>query len=137
MILSCKKENTKLNFLLIFIITFFLIFNLSLVCISNDNSSAISSKTLKKGEILKIELKENVSTGYFWQYEMSNKNILIDILDKYVENADEKILGKSGKHIWYFYALQKGKTKITFKLKKESNYSIEKEKIYKIKIINQ
>ncbi len=72
---------------------------------------------VKSGNLIKIELKENRSTGYTWHLDIENNNIIIVHHDNYIEPQTEPLkAGQSGIHYWYIKGVNKGKTALTFKL---------------------
>ena len=67
---------------------------------------------VRPGEVFKVILKSNRSTGYSWYWENKNESKLIDSV--YVDYVlkDRAITGSGGNEIWEFRARQKGKQDI-------------------------
>jgi predicted secreted protein len=88
--------------------------------------------------LVKIELKENRSTGYSWHLEIENNNIAKVHHDNYIEpesNYDKA--GESGIHYWYIKGCILGETKLTFKYYRDwDQQNIEEIKEYNIKVVN-
>lgn len=91
---------------------------------------------VRRGNLVKIELKENRSTGFTWHLDMEDNNLTKVHHDDYIE--PETIPGKvgqSGIHYWYIKGVNKGETILSFKYyrdwdKKQVANTIQ----YKIKI---
>ena len=67
---------------------------------------------VRTGEVFKVILKSNRSTGYMWHWENKNEAKSIDSI--YVDYAlkDRAITGAGGNEIWEFRANRKGKQDI-------------------------
>lgn len=75
---------------------------------------------IKVGDIFTTTLDENTSTGYSWQYEIGDEEIIGFESDRVLEdsstNNDElAIVGAASQHEWNFKGLKKGTTSVVFK----------------------
>ena len=68
----------------------------------------------KTNTLVTISLDENPSTGYGWQYAVSNDGILILTDDSYHSDAPAGIVGAGGIRSFSFSGLKEGSTLITF-----------------------
>ena len=67
---------------------------------------------VRQGEIFKVILKANHSTGYSWQWQnKTNKSIVDSVYMDYVL-SDKAITGSGGNEIWEFKAKRKGEQKL-------------------------
>lgn len=83
----------------------------------------------KVNNTLVLELNGDASEGYIWDYTIEDNTIIESISDEYKSNSEYELTDSSGSYIYNFKAINKGKTKIIFKYKKqrteeESKYSI-------------
>lgn len=85
------------------------------------------------GKIFEIKLDSRMSAGYNW-IEKFDKNFL-KLIGKRTEASDSGNLGASGKQIFKFQALSKGKTDINFILKRPWEEKVSEEKKIKVKIV--
>lgn len=69
---------------------------------------------IKKGEQFVINLGENITTGFSWNYKIEDESIVKLIEDKYQEPSTD-LIGAAGTHKFIFIGEKKGETKITFK----------------------
>lgn len=77
-----------------------------------DNSG---DNTLSVGDIGQIALEGNPTTGYSWNYTISDSSILELGSSHYQSEAPEGIDGAGGTDTWDFRALKEGTATITFK----------------------
>jgi len=93
---------------------------------------------VKPKNLVKIELKENRSTGYSWHLEIENNNIAKVHHDNYIEpEINPNKAGASGIHYWYIKGCIPGVTKLTFKYYRDwDKQNIEEIKEYNIKVVN-
>ncbi len=84
---------------------------ITVACLSlfSFQSNVIKVKT---GEVFKVILKSNQSTGYTWHWENRSKENLLDSV--YVDYVlrDKAITGSGGNEIWEFRAKRKGEQKL-------------------------
>jgi inhibitor of cysteine peptidase len=67
--------------------------------------------TVKKGEVFRVKLAENPSTGYAW--EMTTSDGLKRISDRYVANdVAGRIAGAGGVRTWDIRAMEEGSQKL-------------------------
>ncbi len=86
---------------------------------------------VRQGEVFRVILKANHSTGFSWQWENnSNKSIVDSVYMDYVL-SDKAITGAGGNEIWEFKAKKKGEQKLIMVYKRpwEKEGSFEKEEI--------
>ena len=103
---------------------------LALICICTLSFQSRIIK-VRQGEIFKVILKANHSTGYSWQWEnKTNKSIVDSVYMDYVL-SDKAITGSGGNEIWEFKAKRKGEQKLimVFKRPWEKDGIIEKKEI--------
>ncbi|MEN8907704.1 MAG: protease inhibitor I42 family protein [Clostridiales bacterium] len=117
----------KIKIVFYFLITVILCFNLSVIGFaqtdsstpdkkvnvvninSNDNNSTIK---LQKGDLLSLNLKSNISTGYSWNYiSMFDENILTEISSDFIEPIIN-LRGTPGIQVFKINAVGIGKTSI-------------------------
>lgn len=74
-----------------------------------------SAFAAERGETVAIELPANPSTGYIWTYELSEKDILKEDSSGYIPapGKDDGV-GRGGKQVWIFRAINPGSVAITF-----------------------
>lgn len=83
---------------------------------------------VKQGEVFKVVLKANHSTGYSWHWSSnSNESIVDSVYVDYIL-SDKAIVGGGGHEIWEFKAKKKGSQKLIMTYKrpweKEENLEI-------------
>ncbi len=76
-----------------------------------DNPNNESEFTLEVGDKIRIELCANPSTGYEWDYEITDKEIVMEEDHDYDE-PDSNLVGTSGTEFWTFEAVNPGNTEI-------------------------
>jgi len=91
--------------------------------------------TVKAGDVFKIELESNATTGYEWFVKYDDK-ILNFKKSEYISPASQKLLGSPGKQIFIFSAIKKGETTIEFAYKRhwEKDKLPAKTIMYKVRI---
>lgn len=73
---------------------------------------------VRQGEVFKVILKSNHSTGYSWQWDnKSNESIIDSVYMDYVL-SDKAMIGGGGNEIWEFKAKKKGKQKLIMHYKR-------------------
>lgn len=67
---------------------------------------------LRPGDVVKLSLAENPSTGYGWRFsKRSNRRVLRLISSRFVADpAPPGTVGAGGKHGWVFKARRRGRT---------------------------
>lgn len=81
-----------------------------------DNTT---DNTLSIGDIGQVLLQGNPTTGYSWQYTISDTSVIDISSDKYQTDAPEGIVGAGGTYLFEFRALKQGTATITFKYYRE------------------
>ncbi|MGA1826042.1 MAG: protease inhibitor I42 family protein [bacterium] len=81
-----------------------------------DDSFNNKTINLDKGDLLKITLASNPSTGYQWQSQWDKT--LLSLAGHYFESSFIKFIGAAGTDIWILEAISPGSTTITFKYKR-------------------
>ena len=70
---------------------------------------------MNSGKNYVIKFDANSTTGYFWNYELSDESIVEVVKDSYEENAvDEDIVGVGGTQTYEIKGLKKGEVTILF-----------------------
>lgn len=112
-----KYSIAIIGVILVLIIYFVLMF-----IFKNDSS---------KNYVLKLEA--NSTTGYLWDYELSDDSIVEVIKDEYKENENkEGFVGVGGTQIYEFKGLKKGEVTVTLTYKQSGTKEIGQEKIVKL-----
>lgn len=70
---------------------------------------------LTVGDIGRITLSGNPTTGYTWHYEISDESVISPVCQSYSSSAKEGIVGAGGIYGWSFKALKAGEATITFR----------------------
>jgi len=76
-----------------------------------DNPNNESEFTLEVGDKIRIELCANPSTGYSWDYEMTEDNIVMEE-DHDFDEPEGDVVGAAGVEFWTFEAMNSGNTEI-------------------------
>jgi len=88
------------------------------------------------GDIARVILEGNPTTGYSWYYTITTNDIVSLITQNYRSNSNA--IGAGGVYNWYFKALKAGKTTITFRYYRqwegESSAKAEYTKVYTITV---
>ena len=92
-----------------------LVLTISCLSLLSFQSSVMKVRT---GEVFKVVLKSNQSTGYSWHWENQSKESILDSV--YVDYVlkDRAITGAGGNEIWEFRAKRKGKQEVIMVYKK-------------------
>ena len=94
---------------------------------------AFQSRMIKvrKGEVFKVILKANHSTGYSWQWENKTDTSIVDSVYMDYVLSDKVTTGAGGNEIWEFRAKKKGQQKLIMIYKRpwEKDGVIEKKEI--------
>jgi len=133
----------KRIFLLIFIMLAFILLLPSCFVTSRDINVNISCDDfrahnhvrndfqVKIGDKIRAKLCSNPTTGFKWEYEISNDNVLKEE-DYDFEEPGSDVPGAAGVEVWTFEAVEKGTTEVRMEysqpweggLKKEWTYTI-------------
>lgn len=87
-------------------------YSLAVTCVDfDDNPNNESEFTLEVGDKIRIELCANPSTGYGWDYEMTEDNIVMEE-DHDFDEPEGDVVGAPGIEFWTFEAVNPGNTEI-------------------------
>lgn len=125
----------KVVLVLIVLVLSSLIFGGYLVIKGKNSMDGDYDYKVKKGEQFIINLDENLTTGYSWNYKIKDEDIVKLVKDQYLEPSN-KLVGASGTHKFIFIGEKKGETTITYKYFRiwEGEESSIEVKEYKVKI---
>jgi inhibitor of cysteine peptidase len=68
--------------------------------------------TIHVGDEIQINLQENPSTGYQWNYSVPDAFSVTE--DKYIAMEGSGLVGQSGTHVWLLKAEKKGKYELNW-----------------------
>jgi inhibitor of cysteine peptidase len=71
--------------------------------------------TLPVGDIGRVILAGNPTTGYTWHYTVSDSSVLALVSKDYEPSPGSGLVGAGGAYVWNFKALKAGKATLTFK----------------------
>ena len=101
--------------LLISIVLLFTLIGCSPTTIIIKENNQEKKYSLKKGDIVKVILNANPSTGYKWQIENIDNSKIKIVEETYTANkVQSDIVGSGGNKIYLFKAISKGNTSIEF-----------------------
>lgn len=80
----------------------------------NDTAENEPFKVVQEGDYFTIILDENPSTGYSWNYTLSDENKIELVNDKYF-GSEESLVGAGGRREFSFKVNKDGASTITFK----------------------
>ncbi|MDM8523894.1 beta-propeller domain-containing protein [Desulfococcaceae bacterium HSG8] len=70
--------------------------------------------TLETGDVLTVKLSSNRSTGFMWNIEELDQDVLQHTDDSYKSDCDDRLIaGCGGSETWTFKALSSGKTRLS------------------------
>lgn len=69
---------------------------------------------IEVGDIFKVELKENPSTGFSWHCRVDQETVIILDAEQFSPSESEQIVGAAGKHEFVFKAMKVGAAQVTF-----------------------
>ena len=69
---------------------------------------------MRPGEVVRISLDENPSTGFRWELEHDNDQVLRLLTSGYISNSSAAV-GGGGQHVWKFMAEKNGKARLIMK----------------------
>ncbi|PID89696.1 MAG: hypothetical protein CSB01_00620 [Bacteroidia bacterium] len=112
------KNKIKKHHVLIFITLAGLVFIAS--CASKKNAVEKDKRyKVKKGDLFKIKLNSNPTTGYKWMLSEPIDTTIVKFDNKDYKSStgksDKIMLGGGGEETWIFKTIGKGKTKIKLK----------------------
>ncbi|MCI9434544.1 MAG: protease inhibitor I42 family protein [Bacilli bacterium] len=103
----------------------------SLICILSI--TAIILFNVDEGKTLEITVTTNGGVPYSWQYEIEDEEI-VKFVKKYTIEGDESLDGGPVSINFVFEGLKEGKTIVKLKYVNVKDNSIEKEKVYSVKV---
>lgn len=103
----------------------------SLICILSI--TAITLLNVDEGKTLEITVTTNGGVPYSWQYEIGDEEI-VKFVKKYTIEGDESLDGGPVSINFVFEGLKEGKTIVKLKYVNVKDNSIEKEKVYSVKV---
>lgn len=106
--------------------------------ITLTETNAAQTAEIKLGNIIKIKLKANATTGYNWHYTLSEPNAFKILSESYTtDKHPQGMVGAGGYHIYQVKPLKKGLFTITaryYRPWEEFNTQTDKELIFKLNI---
>jgi len=81
------------------------------------------------GDKIRARLCSNPTTGFKWEYEMSNRNVLKEE-DYDFEEPKGNVSGASGIEMWTFEAVEKGTTEVRMEYSQPWEGGLKKEWTY-------
>ncbi|MFC1983334.1 protease inhibitor I42 family protein [Chloroflexota bacterium] len=78
----------------------------------SENNQVRNDFQVEVGDKIRARLCSNPTTGFKWEYEMSNENVLAEEDYDFEEPEDKSLVGAAGKEVWTFEAVNKGTTEI-------------------------
>lgn len=103
----------------------------SLICILSI--TAIILFNVDEGKTLEITVTTNGGVPYSWQYEIEDEEI-VKFVKKYTIEGDASLDGGPVSINFVFEGLKEGKTIVKLKYVNVKDNSIEKEKVYSVKV---
>jgi predicted secreted protein len=88
---------------------YWFLYSVPVVLKSNQQNS------LAVGDVGKVSLFGNPTTGYSWHYRIENENVLKLVSECYSSDAGNGVVGAGGTFQWVFRAMKAGETSVTFK----------------------
>jgi inhibitor of cysteine peptidase len=95
------------------------------------------SKTIKKGDIVKITLEANSSTGYTWDVASNNKKVLRYDGKKYIapkSTGSTPVVGAAGKEVLTFKAIKSGTSTLKLVYHRPWEKNVKPAKTFTVKI---
>jgi len=87
-------------------------YNIELSCEKfAENSHYSSDFELEVGDKIRLELCSNPTTGFQWEYQMTQENVLKEEDHDY-EEPDGDVIGAAGLELWTFEAVEEGTTEV-------------------------
>jgi predicted secreted protein len=77
----------------------------------NENHHMRNEFQVEIGDKIRAKLCSNATTGFKWEYEMSNENVLNEE-DYDFEEPKGDVVGAAGIEVWTFEAVNKGTTEV-------------------------
>jgi len=77
-----------------------------------EHNSILKNRLVAVQGLLVVGLCHNPTTGYEWDWSMSESGI-VDETDHHYESTDDEAYGEGGIDVWTFKAVKRGNTTIT------------------------
>lgn len=90
---------------------------------------------VKKGQMLKLELEANATTGYMWELTIGPERDVLSEVGKYRYIHKSRRIGEGGIQQYRFKTLKKGKESLLFEYKRPWEKEKEAVKKFKVKVI--
>ena len=70
------------------------------------------------GEAITLEIPENPTTGYSWEYSFSEDSTVLVIEDRYIPAEGNGMAGAGGVHFYKLKGIEEGDTVMTFRYRR-------------------
>ena len=108
--------------------------NIEITCDQfNENHHMRNDFQVEIGDKIRAKLCSNPTTGFKWEYEMSNLNVLKEEDYDYQEPEGD-VVGAPGIEVWTFEAVAKGKTEVRMVYSQPWEGGIKGEWTYRINV---
>jgi inhibitor of cysteine peptidase len=78
----------------------------------NENHHATGDFQMEVGDKIRVKLCSDATTGFRWQYDINNENILKEEDHDFIEPEGDDLAGAAGQEVWTFEAVEKGTTEV-------------------------
>ena len=78
----------------------------------NESHSCISAFNMEVGDKVRVRLCSNTTTGFQWEYQMTQGNVLKEEDHDY-EEPEGNLAGAAGTELWTFEAVGAGETEVS------------------------
>jgi len=86
--------------------------NIEITCDQfNENHHTRNEFQVEIGDKIRVKMCSNPTTGFQWEYETSDENVLKEE-DHDFEEPEGDVLGAAGIEVWTFEAVEKGTTEV-------------------------
>jgi len=99
-----------------------------------QNNHAMNEFQVEIGDKITVKLCSNATTGFQWEYEMSNVNVLKEE-DYDFEEPKSDVPGAAGIEVWTFEAVEKGTTEVRMEYSQPWEGGLKAEWTYTITVI--
>ena len=90
-------------------------YEIVITCDNFDEShSCISAFNMEVGDKVRVRLCSNTTTGFQWEYQMTQVNVLKEEDHDY-EEPESNLIGTAGVELWTFEAVGVGETEVRMK----------------------
>ena len=88
-------------------------FNVEITCDQfAEHHHAMTDFQAEIGDMIRIKLCSNPTTGFQWEYEMTGDKVLQEEDYDFEEPEGDDMAGAGGKETWTFEAIEKGTTEV-------------------------